>query len=178
MVRTQPDPQFSAPEPISAGAATMTAGALASRHGRTPANALQLLLSALLPGAGHLARGEWVSGMYILVSWGILLGIASLSAGRMAGTLAADRKPIDEMLAIGTLALLIVALWAWALYDLKVRASRPRKLHGDSQWAIAVRAFRKNKLAMAGMIVMILLYVVTLITPLISPYDPTAQGDI
>ena len=178
MVRTQADPQFSAPEPISSAAATATGGAIASQHGRTPATALQLVLSAFLPGAGHLVRGEWVSGMYLLVSWGILLGIASLSAGRISEVFTAERTPLDGTLAVGTLAVLIVALWAWALYDLKVRAARARKLHGDSQWAIAMRAFRKNRLAMAGLIVMILLYVITLITPLISPYDPTAQGDI
>jgi peptide/nickel transport system permease protein len=31
---------------------------------------------------------------------------------------------------------------------------------------------------MAGLVVMLLLYVVTLLTPLIAPYDPAAQGDI
>jgi peptide/nickel transport system permease protein len=31
---------------------------------------------------------------------------------------------------------------------------------------------------MAGLLVMILLYVATLVTPLIAPYDPAAQGDI
>src|SRR5690606_11612162 len=38
--------------------------------------------------------------------------------------------------------------------------------------------FQRNRLAMAGLVVMLLLYVVTLLTPLIAPYDPTAQGDI
>jgi peptide/nickel transport system permease protein len=31
---------------------------------------------------------------------------------------------------------------------------------------------------MAGLVVMLLLYALTLLTPLIAPYDPTAQGDI
>jgi len=64
------------------------------------------------------------------------------------------------------------------MYDLKVRAPRPVRRYGDSQWAIAARQFRRNRLAMVGLIVMLLLYVVTLLTPLIAPYDPTAQGDI
>jgi peptide/nickel transport system permease protein len=33
-------------------------------------------------------------------------------------------------------------------------------------------------MAMAGLIVMLLLYAVTLLTPLIAPFDPAAQGDI
>ena len=178
MVRTQADPGFSAPEPISEAAATATAGALASQHGRTRATPLQLLISAVLPGGGHLIRGEWVSGMILLVSWGILLSIASLSAGRIVEVFAAERVPIDGIIAVATLAVMIFGLWGWALYDLRVRAARVRKLHGDSQWAIAARHFRRNRLAMAGMVVMLLLYLVTLLTPLIAPYDPTAQGDI
>jgi peptide/nickel transport system permease protein len=59
-----------------------------------------------------------------------------------------------------------------------VRARRPRRLHGDSQWSIAARHFRKNRLAMGGLAVMLLLYVVTLVTPLIAPYDPAEQGNI
>jgi ABC-type dipeptide/oligopeptide/nickel transport system permease subunit len=73
---------------------------------------------------------------------------------------------------------LAVSLWAWGIYDLKVRASRPRRRYGDSQWTIAARQFRKNRMAMAGLLVMLILYIITLLTPLISPYDPIAQGDI
>ncbi|MDR0786697.1 MAG: ABC transporter permease [Gemmatimonadota bacterium] len=64
------------------------------------------------------------------------------------------------------------------MYDLKVRARRPRRRFGDSQWTIAARQFRRNKLAIAGLVVMIVLYLMTLLTPLLAPYDPTAQGDI
>ena len=59
--------------------------------------------------------------------------------------------------------LMIVGIWAWGLYDLKVRASRVRKLHGDSQWAIASRHFKRNKLAIAGLILMIGLYLMALL---------------
>src|SRR5688500_3727396 len=120
MVRTQADPQFSAPEPISSGGATATGGALPSQHGRTPATPMQLVLSAILPGAGHLVRGEWVSGMYMLVTWGILLGVASLSAGRIAAVFGGQRMAMDGLLAVITLVLMIVGIWAWGLYDLKV----------------------------------------------------------
>src|SRR5690606_3656522 len=64
------------------------------------------------------------------------------------------------------------------LYDLKVRAARVRKRYGETQWSIAARQFRRNRLAMAGLLVMLLLYIITFLTPLLAPYDPTAQGDI
>src|SRR5690606_24467935 len=68
--------------------------------------------------------------------------------------------------------------WGWTLYDLRVRAGRPARGYGDSQWAIAARQFRRNRLAMAGLAVMLALYAITLLTPLLAPHDPIAQGDI
>lgn len=167
------DVEFAPPEPISAP--VQPAGLTSARK---PASMGQLILSAILPGAGHLVRGEWVGGMVLLLSWGSMLGILFLALDRITGVFSAQRLPFDGLLAVITLALLLAGIWGWALYDLKVRASRVKRKYGDSQWAIAARHFRKNKLAMAGMIVMILLYVITLLTPLIAPYDPTAQGDI
>jgi peptide/nickel transport system permease protein len=137
-----------------------------------------LLLSAVLPGAGQLARGVWVKGMWLLFAWGVLLGTLYLTWSRIQQAFAAPRTPMDVMVALATLVVLLLVVWGWALYDLAVRAQRPKGLKGTSQWAIAVRHFRKNKIAMAGMIVMILLYLVTLLTPLIAPFDPAEQGDI
>ena len=49
---------------------------------------------------------------------------------------------------------------------------------GDSQWAIAARHFRRNGLALAGLVVVALLYAVAILAPLLAPYDPIAQGDL
>jgi peptide/nickel transport system permease protein len=150
--------------------------ALAERPPRTsPAH---LLLTALLPGSGHLARGAWVKGMWLLVSWGILLGTLYLTVGRVLEAFAAPVLRTDIVVAAVTLGLLLVGVWAWALYDLAVRANRPKERKGTSQWAIAARHFRKNKIAIAGLVVMLLLYAITLLTPLIAPFDPAEQGDI
>lgn len=137
-----------------------------------------LLLSALLPGAGHLARGVWVKGMALLIPWAILLGTAYLTWGRIVAVFTGLRIPVDGLIAVATLGLLLLGIWGWALYDLAVRGTRPARLKGDSQWAIAARHFRRNRIAMAGLIVMLALYVITLITPLIAPFDPAEQGDI
>ncbi|HET7321738.1 MAG TPA: ABC transporter permease, partial [Longimicrobiaceae bacterium] len=165
------------PEPIS-DEPTQERGALAAERGRDPASPLQLVLSAVLPGAGHLLRGEWVAGMPLLISWGVLLGVAYLTWGRISDVFTARNIPTDGVVAVVTLAVLLVAVWGWAMYDLAVRAERPARRYGDSQWSIAARHFRRNRLAMAGLVIMLLLYVVTLVTPLVAPYDPIAQGDI
>lgn len=172
-MRASPDVESLPPEPI-----TQTASPAAGAAGRKRATPLELVASVFLPGLGHLLRGEWRVGMTLLFSWGFLLGLAFLSMERLRTMSQLRRVPADLYLAIATLAVLLLATIAWALYDLLVRAKRPRKLHGDSQWSIAARHFRKNRLAMAGLAVMVILYVITLVTPLIAPFDPAEQGNI
>ena len=48
----------------------------------------------------------------------------------------------------------------------------------ESQWAIAFRHFRRSKVAMFGLVILVLMYLVALIAPWIAPYDPIAQKNI
>ncbi|HYJ78393.1 MAG TPA: oligopeptide ABC transporter permease [Longimicrobiaceae bacterium] len=172
-MRASPAVESLPPEPIA-----QTAQPPAGRRGRTPARPGELVASALLPGLGHLRRGEWRVGMTLVLSWGFLLALAFVSSGRIDAIGAMRRVPPDVYVAVAGLAALLLGVWGWGLYDLTVRAKRPVRLHGDSQWSIAARHFRRNRLAMAGLAVMVVLYVVTLVTPLIAPFDPAEQGDI
>lgn len=172
MVRGPSDVETVAPEPISEGAGPVAPPA------RVPVKPGHFALSAILPGGGHLVRGEWVAGMWMALTWSFLLSAAFLTWDRTLEVFAGPRRPVDGVVAAVTLGALLAAVWGWAMYDLRVRAKRPVRRYGDSQWAIAMRHLRRNRLAMAGLVVMLLLYVVTLLTPLIAPYDPTAQGDI
>jgi peptide/nickel transport system permease protein len=52
----------------------------------------------------------------------------------------------------------------------------------ESQWVVVWRRFRKHRLALAGLAVIIFMIVVSVLAPLIAPYDPLqqnvdAQGD-
>jgi peptide/nickel transport system permease protein len=49
---------------------------------------------------------------------------------------------------------------------------------GESQWRIAARLFQRNRLAMAGLAVVLVLYLAALFAPVLAPFDPTAQGDL
>jgi peptide/nickel transport system permease protein len=51
-------------------------------------------------------------------------------------------------------------------------------VHVDTQWSIAWRHFKRSKIAMAGMVVLIVMYLVALLAPWLAPYDPIAQKDI
>src|SRR3954471_21269276 len=166
-------PEQLPPEPITQSAAPGPAGV----SGRRPATTTEVLLS-VVPGLGHLVRGEWVPGMLLLLGWGFTLSLAFLTRARIGAVFTARRLPVDALVAVVTLALTALLLWAWAFRDLATKSRRPRRLHGDSQWSIAARHFRKNRLAIAGLVVMLLLYLVTLVTPLIAPYDPSEQGNI
>lgn len=48
---------------------------------------------------------------------------------------------------------------------------------GRTQWEIAWRRFRRHKLAMAGFLVLVLLYLSAILAPLIAPFEPDAQDE-
>jgi len=139
-----------------------------------------------LPNAGNAMAGApvraagvtWTRIAAAVLAWGLLSGLVMLSSPKVVGLREARRVQVDMYVAILTLALLFLGLLWWTVKGVVLRGSRPARARGDSQWAIAGRHFRKNRMAMAGLLIMILLYLVTLITPLIAPYDPAAQGDI
>jgi peptide/nickel transport system permease protein len=169
-ITTTADGQTPGPLPTNVKAVGISA--------RPPVSKAHLVASAILPGSGHLLRGEWLAGSCLLFTWVLCLGTAVLSWDRIGAIFTAGRIPIDGVLAVVTLVLLLIGVWGWGFYDLKVRAARVRKRYGETQWSIAARQFRRNRLAMAGLLVMLLLYIITFLTPLLAPYDPTAQGDI
>ncbi|HSJ05707.1 MAG TPA: oligopeptide ABC transporter permease [Longimicrobiales bacterium] len=133
-----------------------------------------LALSALLPGTGHALLGEWLRGITFLLPWGVLLALAWWAWERIV---VARTGGMENHVALATLAGLMLILWGGALWDLSVRRRRVVS-GGDSQWTIAARQFRRNRLAIAGLAIVIVLYLVALLAPLLAPYDPIAQHDI
>jgi peptide/nickel transport system permease protein len=127
------------------------------------------------PAAAARAGRAWSGIVALLLAWGFLLALLFLSRGRILGVGTMRRVPVDLWVALASLVLFVAgALW-WTVRTLRPRAAARR---GDSQWAIAGRHFRRNRLAMAGLAVMLVLYALTLLTPLIAPFDPAVQGDI
>ncbi|HYW06512.1 MAG TPA: ABC transporter permease, partial [Longimicrobium sp.] len=150
-MRASPDVESAPPEPISANA--LSAGAA------RPAG----------------AAATWI--VSAMLAWGFLLALIYLSSSRLFGMGRGGRIPLDMYVAAASLLLLALAV-VYVTGRRVIGRNAPAKPRGDGQWSIASRHFRKNKLAMLGLGVMILLYVITLLTPLIAPFDPAAQGDI
>jgi peptide/nickel transport system permease protein len=142
---------------------------------------LALAVGVLLPGGGHLLSGRAGRGAWLLLAWGTLLGVAWLGWRVLVAPAA-----LDEWVALATVAASLVLVWGVARRDLlgaRTRAAMPaagelEATAGDSRWAIAGRHLRRNTLAMAGLVVILLLYMVALLAPVLAPYDPIAQGDI
>lgn len=153
----------SAPD-LVAGAAR-AASRVYSRGGRP--------LSLFLPGLPQLLAGRWGSGATALLGWIGLLWIAAMRFGRVSAAVAGNW---DERLAAGTLIAGLASAWLWSWHD--VSAPKELKRIGVSQWDLAVRAFSRNRTAVAGLLVILALYVVALVTPLLAPYEPAFQGDL
>ena len=134
-----------------------------------------LVASAILPGVGHVMSGAVTRGMLFLITWGLFLGILLVSRDRVFGSVA---RSMDDYIATGTVLLALAAVWGLALYDLTIGRRKAASATGDSQWRIATRHFQKSKLALVGLVLLALLYLIALLAPLIAPYDPIAQENV
>ncbi|MBE0645723.1 MAG: ABC transporter permease [Bacteroidetes bacterium] len=79
---------------------------------------------------------------------------------------------------VGALFLIAMPVVLWALNR---RYLRRKALEGDehelSQWALAWREFKKNRIAAAGMLVIIALYTEVFLCPFLAPFHPNAFQD-
>lgn len=170
------DPESARPVLLPVDADAEERGALGGEALPGPPPRYALVLSALLPGSGHVVTGAWVRGLLVMFAWGLLLGVGYLGWGRISAL--AGRWSLEDAVAAATLALALALLWGFTLRDLLRARMRRTGEKGDSQWRIASRHFRRNWLALAGLGVIIVLYLVALLAPLLAPHDPIEQIDI
>ena len=130
-------------------------------------------LSAALPGLPQLLAGRWRSGT---VALGVWLGLVWTLTARWERVRAAPAGGAGERLALLALTLGLAGAWLWSWRD--VRRDPGRETRGISQWALARRAFARNRLAVLGAMAILALYLVALLTPFLAPYDPAAQGSL
>ena len=130
-------------------------------------------LSAVLPGLPQLAVGRWGVGGLGLTVWIAFLAVLLTRWARFA---AAWGGPLDHQIASLTVVAGLLGTWGWSMFDV----SRPVELDrsGVSQWRLAVQAFKKNRIAVIGAMVVVWVYLIALVTPLIAPYDPAMQGPL
>jgi len=140
-----------------------------SRHSSRPHRA-----AALLPGLPLLLRGRALSGLSLMALAACMVTLLVLASDRVRTTFGAGR--IDEWIALLTLLGAMAAAWG-----LGVAAILWPGAAGDghtSQWAAAWHDFRKNRLAVVGLYVMVILCLATLLAPFLTPFAPGAFNDI
>lgn len=131
------------------------------------------VLSSVLPGMPQLLGGRWGVGLMALLTW---LGMLAILATRPERVRAALEGSWDEKLAMVTLVASVMTSWIWSWRE--VERARVVKRVGVSQWELAVRAFSKNRTAVAGLLVVVSLYLLALVTPLVAPHGPNVQYDL
>ena len=128
----------------------------------------------LMPGLSLLLRGRRLAGLSLLGLAATMLSVLILAFDRIQATFTAGR--LDYWLALFTLVAGLVAAWAGGLVP-ELPAVRERA-RGNSQWACAWRDFKKNRLAIFGLYVMLALYLATLLGAYLTPYEPNLIQDI
>jgi peptide/nickel transport system permease protein len=133
-------------------------------------------LGLLLPGLGHLLAGEWLLGVGLIglvaqLGWAVIAGLPRLGALLGShGTSSAWQW--HAMLATATVPALAAACWraAW-------RHAHPVEDStgaASSNWNLFVRSMRRNRNGMLGVVGATWLISLTVLTPLLAPFDPDA----
>lgn len=159
------------------------------------------LLSSLVPGIFPFFQGRKVTGGGVFVLWLSLVALVVLRWERIVNAVSG---PVGAQVAVGVLVVGILGSMAWSGRETHrwghegrraaARAGEGREAEDgggpgrdgggrdsatpSERWGPTVRAFRRNHLAVAGLIAVLAFYLVALLTPLLVPFDPTAQGDL
>jgi peptide/nickel transport system permease protein len=126
-------------------------------------------LDILLPGISALVAGR-SSGLVILGSWLTLLALTWLRRARILDLL--TRPGWDGILALVSLILLLGAAWLAGNRGRFGSDAAPGAKTSRSPGSLAGRRFRRHRQAVLGSTLLAGLTVVTLLTPILAPFDP------
>jgi peptide/nickel transport system permease protein len=141
------------------------------RRGRRLAGWLLLSYTALFP---IIIIGRFGYFIDSLISLG--LSIFLLIFDTIDSSLLLREDPIEHWIAAVFLLAMPMVLW----YVHRRYLRRLETMDGDSevsQWTIARREFARNKLAIAAMLLVGIMYTVAFLCPFIAPYDPNVFQD-
>ncbi len=147
-------------------------------------------MSDWLPGLGHWRLGQPLKGATVLGLFLLFVGIAGWHARTMWESLSHTLEklsganvpytPRDLDFLVSTLfvlgMLVAILLYSGISCQRKQQAALLARLP-DTQWTIVKRQFQRNRLAVAGAVIILALYLVAFLCPFLAPYDPAEQGD-
>lgn len=129
------------------------------------------LAAAIVPGLGHLVSGRPATGVLLLLTWVASLTVAIGAWPRISAV--AVTPSIDGIVAVATLVALLAGSWLAAWFSGRPASAPPRAARErvTRTW----RRFRRNRMAVFGLGVIAVMYVIMLLTPLIAPFGPAEQ---
>lgn len=143
-----------------------------------------------IPGLGHIKIGQRRKGIVVLVIAVLFVALAIWNAGAMASAVkhTVDKlsgsqvsytgRDFDLLFSTFFVTLSLVTLVAYSGFSCRRHVRRKGKERETvGQWHIVWRQFRKNRLAVLGLWIILVLYLVAILCPLIAPHDPTFQGN-
>ncbi len=145
-----------------------------------PDRALLALLS-VVPGLGHLLLGRRSRGVHLL-AFAVTMGL--ILFWRWDAFRAAFSGPdVGAWVASLFLVLSLAGSVVFSVLDVRrIRESpgwqEPREHAGRSPILVARRRFAANRLAVAALYVIGLLYLLAILAPLLAPYDPSAIEEV
>ncbi len=129
------------------------------------------MLSVVAPGLPQLLRGRVTSGLVALLVW---LGLGWIGLTRTGRLVAAWGGPAEDRIAAATVLAGLVAVWLWSWVDTgRVREPGHPRLGG---WADTVAVFSRDRTAVTGLVVVVVLLLAALTAPLLVPFDPMRPG--
>jgi peptide/nickel transport system permease protein len=129
------------------------------------------LLSVLLPGLGHAARGRWGKSLVfigVLAVLGATMGLA-VSKARLAWL----AGPPEYWFSTTMLFVSLGIVWLWAILDLfySARADMQGK-SGYGYWQMATRRFVRDPKGIAGLLIIAFVVHIALFAPFFARNDP------
>lgn len=129
-------------------------------------------IGLLLPGLPQLLRGRWLGGGTALTLWMALLGTTVARFSRVSSAFA---DGLDARIALLTLLATLCGVWGWSAWE----AREGRRSGGErgrrEAWHGLWETFRQNRMAVFGLWVVLVFYLVALLTPFLAPFDPSYQ---
>ena len=127
----------------------------------------------LLPGLRDLMAGRRPLGVFTLAVLAFLAVLVATSGQEMAQGLVSGS--VDVWVATITMFCSFAVLFGREIRAVLRAAPVVVRQQEVSPWSITVQQFKKNRMALIGLGCMIFLYLVTLLAPFVSPFDPTEQ---
>ncbi len=143
-----------------------------------------------IPGWGHWRLGQRLKGGVVAGLFALFVLLGFWHAGTIKASLAHTASKLSGAAVVYTprdLDFLVTSLFVLAMLVSIVlysgfscrnkRAAEHLAVRPEGQWSIVWRQFQKNPLAVAGVVIILALYLAAFLCPFIAPYDPIEQGD-